>query len=103
MQGKSLPYSIMVKFRLQNIDLPTTTIDRVEALLYLVADEFNINENLKKVGYKSFLACVLLFHVKVLETERCEDYSDLELRLLLDTFTKFMRRDIHTRLYYKKA
>jgi hypothetical protein len=65
-----------------------------------VADDFQLEEKLKKVGYKSFLACVFLFHVRILETDSRDDYSDLELRLLLDTFEKFMRRDIHTRYQY---
>ena len=72
-------------------------MDRVETLIHLVADEFNIAEKLKRPGFKSFLACATLFHVKILETDKADDYSDLELRLLLDTFDKFMRRDIHTR------
>ena len=96
-QDTPLPYSIMVKFRLQNIDLPQTTMEKIEALLFLVSEEFNINESLKKVGYRSFLACAILFHVKMLESDNCNDYSDLELRLMLDAFDKFMRRDIHTR------
>ena len=53
-----------------------------------------------QVGYKPFLACVILFHVKILESDNKDDYSDLEFRLLLDTFKKFMRRDIHTRYKY---
>ena len=52
------------------------------------------------MGYKPFLACVILFHVKILESDNKDDYSDLEFRLLLDTFKKFMRRDIHTRYKY---
>ena len=87
----------MVKFRLQNVDIPQTTMEKIESLLYLVAEEFHINQSLTKVGYRSFLACTILFHVKMLETDKSNDYSDLELRLLLDTFEKFMRRDIHTR------
>ena len=46
------------------------------------------------------MACVILFHVKILESDNKDDYSDLEFRLLLDTFKKFMRRDIHTRYKY---
>ena len=75
-------------------------MERIEALIYLVADDFQLEEKLKKVGYRSFLACVFLFHVRILETDSRDDYSDLELRLLLDTFEKFMRRDIHTRYQY---
>ena len=99
----------------QNIDLPETTFERIEALIYLVAEEQKFEEQLKKVcslfnfsqfiffyqvGYKPFLACVILFHVKILESDNKDDYSDLEFRLLLDTFKKFMRRDIHTRYKY---
>ena len=87
----------MVKYKVQNIDLPESTIEQIEALLYHVAEEFSINDRLKKVGYRSFLACAILFHVKILETDKKDNYSDLELRLLLDTFDKFMRRDVHTR------
>ena len=99
-QGTCLPYSIITRFKLQNIDLPSTTMERIEALIYLVAEDFQLEDMLKKVGYKSFLACVFLFHVRILETDQRDDYSDLELRLLLDTFEKFMRRDIHTRYQY---
>ena len=38
--------------------------------------------------------------MKILESDNKDDYSDLEFRLLLDTFKKFMRRDIHTRYKY---
>lgn len=38
--------------------------------------------------------------MKILESDKKDDYSDLEFRLLLDTFIKFMRRDIHTRYKY---
>ena len=68
------------QFRLQNIDLPNTTPERIEALIYLVSEEHNFEENLKRVGYKPFLACVTLFHVRILESENADDYSDLEFR-----------------------
>ena len=112
-RGVALPEFILSQFRLQNIDLPETTFERIEALIYLVALEQKFEEQLKKVcsfpfscysfhqvGYKPFLACVILFHVKILESDNKDDYSDLEFRLLLDTFKKFMRRDIHTRYKY---
>ena len=130
-RGVALPEFILSQFRLQvalisfpfptvivfpqNIDLPETTFERIEALIYLVAEEQKFEEQLKKVsslfnfsqfiffyqvGYKPFLACVILFHVKILESDNKDDYSDLEFRLLLDTFKKFMRRDIHTRYKY---
>ena len=95
-----MPEFVLSQFRLQNVDLPDTTFERIEALIYLVAEEHEFEENLKKVGYKPFLACVILFHVKILESDKKDDYSDLEFRLLLDTFNKFMRRDIHTRYKY---
>ena len=57
-----------------------------------------VSEKLKKVqGFQTFLACALLFHVKILESERGEDYSDLELRLMLGTFEKFIMREVKTR------
>ena len=68
------------QFRLQNIDLPNTTPERIEALIHLVAEEHDFEEQLKKVGYKPFLACVILFHVKILESDKSDDYSDLEFR-----------------------
>ena len=38
----------MVKFRLQNIDLPQTTMERIEALIYLVAKVFlNCKEGMR--------------------------------------------------------
>ena len=95
-----LPEFVLSQFRLQSIDLPNTTAERIEALIYLVAEEHEFEENLKRTGYKPFLACVILFHVKILESDKKDDYSDLEFRLLLDTFDKFMRRDIHIRYKY---
>ena len=81
-----------------------------------MSEEHDFEEQLKKVGYKPFLACVILFHVKILESDKADDYSDLEFRsgilslgssvdidscrLLLDTFDKFMRRDVHIRYKY---
>ena len=107
---------VYFQFRLQNIDLPNTTPERIEALIHLVSEEHDFEEQLKKVGYKPFLACVILFHVKILESDKADDYSDLEFRLgilslevlilihvcrlLLDTFDKFMRRDVHIRYKY---
>ena len=71
---------VNIQFRLQNIDLPNTTPERIEALIHLVAEEHDFEEQLKKVGYKPFLACVILFHVKILESDKSDDYSDLEFR-----------------------
>lgn len=75
-----LPEFVISQFRLQNIDLPTTTPERIEALIHLVSEEHDFEQNLKKVGYKPFLACVILFHVKILESDKSDDYSDLEFR-----------------------
>ena len=71
---------VISQFRLQNIDLPNTTPERIEALIHLVSEEHDFEEQLKKVGYKPFLACVILFHVKILESDKSDDYSDLEFR-----------------------
>ena len=49
-------------------------------MIHLVSEEHNFEENLKRVGYKPFLACVILFHVRILESENADDYSDLEFR-----------------------
>lgn len=75
-----LNFVSFLQFRLQNIDLPNTTPERIEALIHLVSEEHDFEENLKKVGYKPFLACVILFHVKILESDKADDYSDLEFR-----------------------
>ena len=59
-----------------------------------------ISEKLKSHAFQTFLACALLFHVKILETESGSDYSDLELRLMLGTYEKFIMRDLRTRFVY---
>ena len=62
-RGVALPEFILSQFRLQvalvsfplllffpqNIDLPETTFERIEALIYLVAEEQKFEEQLKKV------------------------------------------------------
>ena len=65
--------------------------------IYNINEWIKVSNKLKSPGFQTFLACVLLFHVKILETEQGEDYSDLEFKLLLGTFDKFMMRDIRTR------
>ena len=64
----------------------------------MINEEIQIEKQLKVLGFQSFFGCVLLFHVKILETDRGDDYSDLEFRLLINTFEKFMMRDIKNRL-----
>jgi len=95
-----LPTSALHRFKLQHIDLPVTTLERIESLIYLISTDHNIEENLKKPAYKSFLACIMLNHVRTLQTDRRDDYSDLELRLLLETYDKFIRKDVSTRYNY---
>ena len=67
---------------------------------YRTQEEMKISEKLKSHAFQTFLACALLFHVKILETESGSDYSDLELRLMLGTYEKFIMRDLRTRFVY---
>jgi len=54
-RGVALPEFVLSQFRLQNIDLPETTFERIEALIYLVAEEQKFEENLKRVRHVFFI------------------------------------------------
>ena len=47
-QAKYLNQYVNSQFRLQNIDLPNTTPERIEALIHLVSEEHDFEEQLKK-------------------------------------------------------